>query len=134
MMLRNDIAIPIMPARDLAETIDFYKALDFVLAYRHAELDDYIILRRGSLELQFFQWPELDIQTSFTGCYLRVTDVDAIYQSFAGARLPARGAPSLGGIKGRAWGMREFNLVDCNGNLLRVGEPIDKPKRKARAS
>ena len=121
MMLRNDIAIPIMPARDLAETIDFYKALDFVLAYRHAELDDYIILRRGSLELQFFQWPELDIQASFTGCYLRVTDVDAIYQSFAGARLPA-------------WGMREFNLVDCNGNLLRVGEPIDKPKRKARAS
>ena len=133
-MLRNDIAIPIMPARDLAETIDFYKALDFVLAYRHVELDDYIILRRGSLELQFFQWPELDIQKSFTGCYLRVTDVDAIYQSFAGARLPARGAPSLGGIKGRAWGMREFNLVDCNGNLLRVGEPIDKPKRKARAS
>ena len=133
-MPSNDIAIPIMPARDLAETIDFYKALDFALAYRHAELDEYIILRRGPLELQFFQWPDLDIQTSFTGCYLRVADVDAIYQSFAGARLPARGTPSLGGIKRRAWGMREFNLVDCNGNLLRVGEPIAKPKRKARAS
>ncbi|MSQ52021.1 MAG: VOC family protein [Betaproteobacteria bacterium] len=129
-----DIAIPTMPARDLAETIDFYKTLDFMLAYRHPDLDDYVILRRGPLELQFFQWPDLNIQTSFTGCYIRVNDVDAIYQSFAGARLPARGSPSLGGIKRRAWGMREFHLVDCNGNLLRVGEPIAKPKLKARAS
>ncbi len=94
-----DLAIPVLPARDLSETIEFYKPLEFLLAYRHPELDDYIILRRGPFELQFFQWPDLDIQASFTGCYLRVSDVDAIYQSFAGARLPARGTPSLGGVK-----------------------------------
>lgn len=129
-----DLAIPVLPARDLSETIEFYKPLEFLLAYRHPELDDYIILRRGPFELQFFQWPDLDIQTSFTGCYLRVSDVDAIYQSFAGARLPARGTPSLGGVKRCVWGMREFHLIDCNGNLLRVGEPIAKPKRKARSA
>ena len=126
-----DIAIPVLPARDLAETIDFYRPLEFALAYRHPELDNYMILRRGTFELQFFHWPSLDIQTSFTGCYLRVSDVDAVYQSFAGARLPARGTPSLGGIQRRDWGMREFHLVDCNGNLLRVGELITNRQRKA---
>ncbi len=132
-MPQMDIAIPILPARDLEETIEFYKVLGFALAYRHLELDDYIILRRDKLELQFFQWPPLDTQATFAGSYLRVTDVEAIYQSFAAARLPARGTPSLGGIRRRAWAMREFHLVDCNGNLLRVGEPIDKPKRRARS-
>lgn len=127
-----DLAIPVMPARDLAETIEFYKPLEFGLAYRHPELNDYIILRRGPFELHFFQWPELDIQTSFTGCYLRVSDVDATYQSFAAARLPARGTPSLGGVIRHAWGMREFHLIDCNGNLLRVGEPVKVPQRKSR--
>ena len=47
-----DLAIPVLPARDMAETIDFYKPLDFVLAYRHSELDSYMILRRGPFELQ----------------------------------------------------------------------------------
>jgi len=129
-----DIAVPALPARDLGETIEFYKPLGFTLAYRHPDLDAYVILRRGKLELQFFQWPQLEIQETFSGAYLRVSDVDAIYQLFADARLPARGTPSLAGIKRRAWGMREFHLVDCNGNLLRVGEPIAKPKRKARAA
>ena len=132
-MPQMDIAVPILPARDLEETIGFYKGLGFAMAYRHPDLDDYIILRRDKLELQFFQWPQLDTQATFAGSYLRVSDVDAMYQSFAVARLPARGTPSLGGIRRRAWAMREFHLVDCNGNLLRVGEPIAKPKRKARS-
>jgi catechol 2,3-dioxygenase-like lactoylglutathione lyase family enzyme len=132
-MPQMDIAIPILPARDLEETIEFYQGLGFTLAYRHPELDDYIILRRDKLELQFFRWPQLDTQATFAGSYLRVTDVEAVYQSFAAARLPARGTPSLGGIRRRAWAMREFHLVDCNGNLLRVGEPIAKPKRRARS-
>ena len=132
-MPRMDIAVPTLPARNLEETIRFYEPLDFKLVYRHPELTEYIILRRGrKIELQFFEWPGLDTHSTFAGSYIRVDDVDAIYQSFAVARLPARGTPSLGGIKRRAWGMREFHLVDCNGNLLRVGEPIVKPaKRKA---
>jgi len=133
-MPQIDIAIPILPARDIEETIEFYECLGFSLAYKHLDPDDYIILRRDKLELQFFRWPQLDTQATFAGSYLRVSDVDAIFQSFAAARLPARGTPSLGGIKRRVWGMREFHLVDCNGNLLRVGEPVAKPKRKARSS
>ena len=92
----------------------------------HPELKDYVIVRRAKLELHLFHWPQLDTQTTFAGAYLRVKDVDELYEAFSTARLPARGTPSMAGIKRRAWGMREFNLVDCSGNLLRVGEPIPK--------
>ena len=125
-MPRMDIAVPILPARDLDESIEFYGRLGFQLVYRHPELKDYVIVRRAKLELHLFHWPQLDTQTTFAGAYLRVKDVDELYEAFSTARLPARGTPSMAGIKRRAWGMREFNLVDCSGNLLRVGEPIPK--------
>lgn len=41
-----DLAIPVMPARDLAETIEFYQLLGFGLACRHPEFNDDMILRR----------------------------------------------------------------------------------------
>lgn len=41
-----DLAISVMPARDLAETIEFYKPLEFGLAYRHPEFNDDMVLRR----------------------------------------------------------------------------------------
>jgi catechol 2,3-dioxygenase-like lactoylglutathione lyase family enzyme len=133
-MPQLDVAVPVLPARNLKETIEFYQSLGFELAYQHPVLSEYIILRLGALELQFFEWPQLDAGSSFTGSYMRVGDVDAMYQKFAGARLPARGIPSLGGIERRPWGMREFHLIDCNGNLLRVGEPVKKLGRKSKTA
>ena len=59
--------------------------------------------------------------------YLRASDIDALYRDFSIARLPARGIPSLGGIEKKFYRMREFRLVDPNGNLLRVGEPLSTP-------
>ncbi len=133
-MPQTDVAVPVLPARNLDETIGFYRTLGFELAYRHPELKEYVILRRGKLELQFFEWPQLDTEATFAGAYLRVSNVDQMYQFFSAARLPARGTPSMGGIKRRVWEMREFHLVDCNGNLIRVGESVVKPKRATRAA
>ena len=90
-MPRMDIAVPILPARDLDESIEFYGRLGFQLVYRHPELKDYVIVRRAKLELHLFHWPQLDTQTTFAGAYLRVKDVDELYEAFSTARLPARG-------------------------------------------
>jgi len=35
--------------------------------------------------------------------------------------LPKRGIPRMGAIENKHWGMREFAVVDDDGNLLRVG-------------
>jgi catechol 2,3-dioxygenase-like lactoylglutathione lyase family enzyme len=123
-MAQVDVSIPTLPARDLDETIAFWGRLGFEPVFRTPDPEGYAILRRGSLEVHFFAWPELDADSNYTGCYLRVADVDAMYQSFASADLPARGIPCLAGIEKKFYKMREFRLVDPNGNLVRVGEPI----------
>jgi catechol 2,3-dioxygenase-like lactoylglutathione lyase family enzyme len=127
----HEIAIPSMPTRDVDETIEFYDGLGLKLALRVPGERDYIIVRDGPLELQFFHWPDLDPASNYAGCYIRVADADVLYQKFSALRLPARGIPSLGGIEKKFYSMREFRLVDPSGNLLRVGEELKKPARRA---
>jgi catechol 2,3-dioxygenase-like lactoylglutathione lyase family enzyme len=127
----SEVAIPTLPAKDIEETIAFYGGLGFKLALRIQDPQEYIILRKDSLELHFFPWPEIDPASNFSGCYMRVRDVDVLYEGFSAARLPARGIPSLGGIEKKFYDMREFRLVDPSGNLLRVGEQMKKPAKGA---
>ena len=127
-MAQNDVAIPVLPARDLDETIAFWLKLGFEPVMRYPE-EGYAILRSGAFEVHLFRWPELDPSTNFSSCYLRVADADVLYQRFVKAELPARGIPSLGGIERKFYNMREFRLVDPNGNLVRVGEQTARPAR-----
>ncbi len=133
-MAMADVTIPTLPARDLQATIDFYAVLGFQPVFQIPEPEGYVILRReDGLELHFFSWSGLDPASNYAGCYIRVSDVDAIYRAFAAARLAARGIPSLGGIEAKFWKMREFRLVDPDGNLIRVGEEVAVPVRAAAA-
>jgi uncharacterized glyoxalase superfamily protein PhnB len=57
-------------------------------------------------------------------CYLRVADVEAVYRAFTGAGLPQAGMPRMDVLADKPWGMREFAVVDPDGNLLRVGQAL----------
>ena len=116
-----DLAIPILPCRVIADTVAFYRLLGFTPTYEDA---NYVILRRGSTELHFFRLAELDPATSYSGCYIRTLAVEALYAAFARAGLSSTGIPRLDPIATKPWGMREFALVDRDGNLVRVGQPI----------
>lgn len=122
-MQRRDMAIPILPGRVLAKTLGFYERLGFE-GRIVGEADDYAILTRGEVELHFFAHPELDPAESFAGCYIRVNDVQALYQAFALAALPRRGIPRMDALEDKPWGMREFAVVDDDGNLLRIGQVL----------
>jgi catechol 2,3-dioxygenase-like lactoylglutathione lyase family enzyme len=122
-MTERDLAIPILPARSLRETVAFYARLGFEGEIMGVN-DDYAILTRGDLELHFFAHPEVVPAESHAGCYLRVVDVDAIHRAFAAAALPRHGIPRIDVLGDKPWGMREFAVVDENGNLLRIGQVI----------
>lgn len=122
-MKSNDLAIPILPSRSLPSTLAFYRRLGFegeILG----EGDAYAILTRGDLELHFFLHTELVPAESWAGCYLRVVDVESLYKAFLAAGLPTRGIPRMDAIENKPWGMREFAVVDEDGNLLRVGQML----------
>ena len=122
-MQNYDLAIPILPSRAVSETVAFYKRLGFE-GGAHESDSGYAILRRGTVELHFFTHSELVPAESSAGCYIRVLDVESIYKSFSSSRLPRRGIPRMDALEDKPWGLREFAVVDPDGNLLRIGQII----------
>ncbi len=76
------------------------------------------------MELHFFTHEELKPAESNAGCYIRVADVESVYAAFTAAQLPAKGIPRMDSVTNKPWGMREFAIVDPDGNLIRVGQRI----------
>ena len=122
-MEQNDIAIPTLPSRSLGNTLLFYGKLGFDGKVLGAG-DSYAILKRGNLELHFFLHADLRPAESSAGCYIRVGDVERLYKAFSLAKLPTGGIPRMDILEDKPWGMREFAVVDEDGNLLRIGQAI----------
>ena len=125
MMQTCDLAIPILPSRSISATVAFYQRLGFE-GGAHDFNSEYAILRLGAAELHFFAHKELVPSDSFAGCYIRVVDVEAIYRSFTSSQLPRAGIPRMDILEDKPWGLREFAIVDPDGNLLRIGQIITK--------
>jgi catechol 2,3-dioxygenase-like lactoylglutathione lyase family enzyme len=113
--------IPTLPSRSLPATIAFYARLGF-----EGELigDGYAILSRGPIEFHFFPHPELKPDECYSGCYVRMDNVDGLHTEFLTADLPDRGIPRLERVEDKPWGMREFALLDNDGNLLKFGQVL----------
>jgi hypothetical protein len=122
-MQQYDIAIPILPSRSVSDTLAFFRQLGFDGKIRGFG-GSYAILTRGAVELHFFTHRELRPAESFAGCYIRVLDVESIYHAFTLAKLPRKGIPRLDALEDKPWGMREFAVVDPDGNLLRIGQTL----------
>ena len=121
-MQQNDITIPILPSRSLSETLAFFRRLGFDGDIH--SFGDYAILTRGTAELHFFTHRELRPAESSAMCYIRVSDVESIHRAFALAQLPRKGIPRMDALEDKPWGMREFAIVDPDGNLLRIGQTL----------
>jgi catechol 2,3-dioxygenase-like lactoylglutathione lyase family enzyme len=120
-----DLTIPTLPCRSVSANVAFYKRLGFQ-GGAHESNREYAILTRGAVELHFFRHKELVPADSSSGCYIRVLDVEGIYRSFAASQLLHTGIPRMDILEDKPWGLREFAVVDADGNLLRIGQIITK--------
>ena len=122
----SESAVPILPSRDLDDTLRFYERLGFRNQGAPPDVWDYLIIGRGGIELHFFAMPEVDPLTTYSSCYLRVRDADALHAEWSAVGVPtdpATGSRLIAPMD-TDYGMREFALVDRSGNLLRVGSPL----------
>jgi catechol 2,3-dioxygenase-like lactoylglutathione lyase family enzyme len=120
-----DLAIPILPSRSVDDTVTFFKRLGFE-GGAHESDSGYAILRRGTVELHFFTHRELVPADSSSGCYIRVMDVESFYRSCLPSELPRTGIPRMDALEDKPWGLREFAVIDPDGNLIRIGQVIEK--------
>jgi catechol 2,3-dioxygenase-like lactoylglutathione lyase family enzyme len=121
-MAATDKSIPVLPSRSLPRTIKFYEKLGFAGALLAS--DTYAIVTRGDLEIHFFPHPDLKPEECYAGGYMRVTEVDELHSAFAPAALPSTGIPRLERVENKPWKMREFALIDEDGNLLKFGKVL----------
>src|SRR5690554_8056138 len=101
-----------LPSRDFQATAEFYGRLGFEEMYRD---EHWMILRRGTLEVEFFPHPNLAPEDSWFSACVRVNDLDRLFDAWSGAwekgEYPARMTP----IEDEPPGMRSFNLIDRDG-------------------
>jgi hypothetical protein len=106
---RLEGSIPVLPSRNVAETIAFYRLrLGFNCS---REQHEYAIVTRDGVEVHV----RLDAQRPFRGasCLVRVANLDRLFDE-----LGRRGAvPDNGSIENVRARLR-FSVTDCDGNCI----------------
>ena len=119
----TESAVPILPSRNLGETLAFLERLGFAETGTSYKVWNYLIVSRGAIELHFFSHPEVDPFSTAAMCYLRVDDADALHAAWNEIGVPhdpSTGSRLMPPIT-TDYNMREFALVDKSGNLYRIG-------------
>jgi catechol 2,3-dioxygenase-like lactoylglutathione lyase family enzyme len=121
---------PVLAARDMAASVDFYLALGFAVLMRTVEHPQYAVLKRDDVELHL-QWAD---PTQFVPGLDRpvyrilVSDLDGLFKSVnAAGTTPSGGSESASPWArpgNTPWGTREFHLRDPSGNGLQFYRPI----------
>lgn len=106
--------------RDKTVTKGFYTNL-LGFTFSGADYDDYLMLHRDGIEIHFFAFPELDPKENDGQVYIRVKNINKLYQSFLDAKVPIH--PN-GSLTLKPWGQKEFSILDPDANLLTFGEGL----------
>ncbi len=111
---------PILPALDINKAAGFYKnVLGFDINIFTAH--DYVVMKKGGIGIHLWKTDDKNLCEN-SGCYIYVTDIDALYQELSSKDV----IHPNGKLETKPWGMKEFSVLDTEGNLLRIGEIIIK--------
>jgi len=104
-----------MPTTDVGRTVKFYEALGFSVVVR----DDFVMTRRDSIELFLSLMPDHDPKRTASCVFVRVDDADALH-----AQWRTTGSDCIKTLRNTNYGMREFAVIDPDGNLMLYGSPL----------
>lgn len=110
------VSTPIFPAADMAASMAFYRAAGFVVDTYDAGYA--FVLSEGREVLHLARADSLDPARNQAACYLNTAHADDWHTTWTAAGLP------VSAIEDQPHGMREFEIRDPSGNLLRVGRNI----------
>lgn len=113
------VTTPVLPSRNEAETLKFYtEKLGFAFDSSH---EGYLIFSRDGRNVHL--WPCNDDESGRnSGCYIYVTDIDMLYAEYK----PLGIVHPNGALRLMPWGLRQFAVVDNNGNIFYFAEYREK--------
>jgi predicted enzyme related to lactoylglutathione lyase len=108
--------LPELPLSDVPAGVAYYqKVLGFRINYAQ---DDVGVMYRDDVTLLLILRTEQ--HKGIGSCYVYIRDADALH-----AELLARGAMVQGEPISRPWGLRDFRVVDLEGNRITFGQPFE---------
>jgi hypothetical protein len=124
-----DKVIPILPCPDIKGQVEFYQQLGFDLLGSYKSPNSYAVVQLGDIELHFYGSRKMVPAENATMCFVRVEDVDAVYNAFISGlkqhtgKIPRSGIPRISKVRDLV-SDRRFTLTDMGGNTLFVGTPV----------
>jgi catechol 2,3-dioxygenase-like lactoylglutathione lyase family enzyme len=114
-------ALPHMPVGDVAAAVAYYRdVLGFSINYQQ---DDLGVMDRDRITLLLIPRmliPRTELQAGIGSAYVYVADADALH-----AELLAKGANIQGEPVSHPWGLRDFAIIDPDGNRFTFGQPFE---------
>lgn len=93
-------AIPQLPSGDIETTAQFFQDILGFEVLLKLPAQNHLILKRGQAEIHFWQAPseaqarKIGMQSS---CYIRVQDIEPLYQEFKTQKAPFANSPNSPG-------------------------------------
>jgi len=108
---------PKLPMRTKILTKNYYIGLlGFVEV---ADYGNYLIIKKDSIEIHFFEFKDLDPLSNYGQLYLRTDNIESLYESFLDKNIVI-----LSPLEHKVWGQKEFSVLDTDNNLLTFGESV----------
>lgn len=110
---------PKLPMRDKASTRDFYINRLGFKDIGAIDYSDYLMVSKDEIELHFFLFTELDPLENYGQVYIRVSNIEGLFEDAKKNDLRFSGG---GKLISQPWGQKEFSVIDPDHNLLTFGE------------
>ena len=112
---------PKLPMSNKIATRTFYVQKLGFIDIGSEDYDGYLILKRDTVEIHFFEFKDLFPDENYGQVYIRTEEISIIYQSFIENEV----AIHVGGkLSVKPWGQIEFSILDPDNNLLTFGQAI----------
>jgi hypothetical protein len=113
--------VPKLPMREKSLTKQFYLTQLGFKDIGSAAFENYLLIKKDAVEIQFFEFKELDPKENYGQVYIRTNNIEALYQSLLDNNNEIHPA---GHLQTRSWGQKEFTMLDPDNNLLTFGEEV----------
>ena len=108
--------LPELPLNDVPAGVAYYRdVLGFSINYEQQDLG---VMYRDSVTLLLVQ--KTPDRHSIGSCYVYIRDADALH-----AELLAKGAKVQGEPVSKPWGLRDFSVLDLEGNCITFGQTFE---------
>lgn len=136
--MANERTYPILPCRELDESIAFYETLGFKKTYRQVRPNPYAVVAFEDIQIHLFGMDGFDPENSYGSVIIVVPNPDDLYRDFAArlrekyGKLPVAGLPRILRPRKKYGTVHGFSVVDPGGNWLRISKLGDsEPEESA---